>query len=157
MCSSTGSRSSPLTQEDLLQLHTTLTESFTFIVHFIKNLEQAHPDNPSLLHEPVALAAIRVLCAWLAEESLALPSDIYQLLPFLIGVCGSSVNQSACSGGSQDEQKESLSEDLMKFLLPGLSHLTAEDRPRRVLLKANLQRVLYEYLQYLCSNYHSTT
>lgn len=34
--------------------------------------------------EPLVLASIRVLGAWLAEESLALSKDVYALLPFLL-------------------------------------------------------------------------
>lgn len=34
--------------------------------------------------EPLVLASIRVLGAWLAEESLALSKDVYALLSFLL-------------------------------------------------------------------------
>ena len=36
--------------------------------------------------EPLVLASIRVLGAWLAEESLALSEDVFALLPFVLNL-----------------------------------------------------------------------
>ena len=79
---------------------------------------------------------MRVLGAWLAEETLSLSSDVYHLLPFLIELC-------------HHHLKEGEDEDQLKFLLPGLSHLSAEDKPRKILLKAGLQKLLLVYIQQL--------
>ena len=86
--------------------------------------------------ESLTTAAVRVLGAWLAEESLALSSEVYHLLPFLIELC-------------HNRLKQGEDKDLLKFLLPGLSHLTAEDKPRKVLLKADLQKLLLAYMERL--------
>ena len=86
--------------------------------------------------ESLTSAAVRVLGAWLAEETLALSSDVYHLLPYLLELC-------------HHRLLTQQTEDLLKFLLPGLSHLTAEDKPRRVLLKADLQKLLLAYMQNL--------
>ena len=157
-----------LDQEDLLQLHTTLTEALTSVVHFLHTLESIGTFT-SLSH-PVVVAAVRVLGAWLAEESLVLSEEVYKLLPFLLKLCGrgSSMGRKAegrkagkeavgreavgREAGKEAEGRElENSEDVLKFLLPGLCHLTAEDKPRKVLLKADLQKTVLEYIQGLCS------
>ena len=48
----------PLSQEELLQLHTTLTEAFSSVVYFLHSLEQLDPDSV-LLREGVVFAAVR--------------------------------------------------------------------------------------------------
>ena len=129
-----------LSQGDLSQLHTTLTEAFTCVIHILQTMKESFSSAASTAGESVeslTTAAVRVLGAWLAEETLALSSDVYRLLPFLLELCHHRLTQQA-------EDK-----DLLKFLLPGLSHLTAEDKPRKVLLKADLQKLLLAYMQHL--------
>ena len=36
--------------------------------------------------QPLVVAAVRVLCVWLAEETTALKAQVFQLLPFLVKV-----------------------------------------------------------------------
>ena len=109
-------------------------------------------------------AAVRVLGAWLSEESLALSEEVYKLLPFLLRLCGSSLSERpAPQTGELDsdgvascvEMDSSQEVDLLKFLLPGLCHLTAEDKPRAILLKANIQKTLSQRFQDLCSEWSS--
>ena len=50
--------SQPLSQEELLQLHTTLTEAFSSVVYFLHSLEQLDSDS-ILLREGVVSAAVR--------------------------------------------------------------------------------------------------
>ena len=49
--------------------------------------------------EPLVLASIRVLGAWLAEESLALSKDVYALLPFLLKLTSQHVAVEVCGRG----------------------------------------------------------
>ena len=110
---------------------------------------------------------IRVLGAWLAEESLVLSADVYELLPFLMKLCELSASSQPADGplcsstlsstvSSSDwgpaDGASSKPDSLLKFLLPGLCHLTAEDRPRRVLLEANFQGIMVNYFNTLCSH-----
>ena len=64
----------------------------------------------------------------MAEDSLALSSEVYSLLPFLVKLC-----------------KEE--EDLLKFLLPGFSHLLAETKPRHILLSLGLVKLLIKHFK----------
>lgn len=129
-----------LSQGDLFQLHTTLTEAFTCVIRILQAFKESSSSEASRSAvesvESLTTAAVRVLGAWLAEETLALSSDVYHLLPYLLELC-------------HHRLITQQTEDLLKFLLPGLSHLTAEDKPRKVLLKAELQKLLLAYMQHL--------
>lgn len=113
-------------------------------------------------------SCVRVLGAWLAEESLVLSADVYKLLPFLMKLCEPPTSSQpaeessfqpvplSCSTVSSSDWgladvASSKPYSLLKFLLPGLCHLTAEDRPRRILLEANFQKTLVNYFHTLCS------
>ncbi len=133
-----------LTEEDLLHLHTTLTEIFTFILLLLKQLASITPTDTlletlSMETTPLLIACVRVVGAWLAEDSLSLSTDIYSCLPFLVRLA-----KLTDSPAAEREGK-----DLLKFLLPGLSHLTAEDNPRKSLIQAGLWDVLQTHLQRL--------
>ena len=41
-----------------------------------------------------------------------------------------------------------LTPDTLRFLLPALCHLVAEDRPRRIVIKMKLEEILHVYLAY---------
>ena len=110
------------------------------VIHILQTMKESFSSEASSAGESVeslTTAAVRVLGAWLAEETLVLSSNVYHLLPFLLELCRHRLTHQA-------EDK-----DLLKFLLPGLSHLTAEDKPRKVLLKAELQKLLLAYMQHL--------
>lgn len=85
---------------------------------------------------PIVTAAVRVLGAWLAEDSLTLSANVYSILPFLMDLCTSSSPQEPDG-------------DLLKFLLPGLCHMTVDDKARPVLVGAKLGTVLSRYMQQL--------
>ena len=118
-------------------MHTTLTEAFACVIrilHCLRDFSVATDGSDKLA--TLIMAAVRVLGAWLAEETLALSSDVYRLLPFLVDLCRGRL--------SQGEDK-----DLLKFLLPGLSHLSAEEKPRKILLESSFQDLMLAYMQYL--------
>ena len=121
-----------LSPEEQLQLHGTLVEGLSLVIQFLKCVlcdDAVQQADPLLL-----LASVRVLGAWLAEETLSLTEEVYTILPPLVGMCDSSTEQGR---------------DLMKFLLPGLNHLVAEDSPRRVLLQVQLHSILLDHFRIL--------
>ena len=136
-----------LSEEDLLHIHTTLTESFTFIILLLKQMESAvtittaGPSLDSLSADLAHLlvACVRVVGAWLAEDALSLSADVYSCLPFLVSLAKITDNPTAEREGR----------DLLKFLLPGLSHLTAEDKSRKILIEAEVWDLLQAHLQRL--------
>ena len=130
-----------MTEEDVLQLHSALTEAFKSTTHFLNSLP------PPLPHgNPLVIAIIRVLGAWLAEETLALGPDLYTLLPKLLEMCQAhlSERQAGREGGGEEEDEGCL-ENPIKFLLPGLSHLMAEEGARTA-VKTVLPQLLVDFM-----------
>ena len=118
-------------------------EVLSSVVHLLTVASQSEKSQRSsigvfLAEYPILTASVRVLGAWLAEDSLTLAADIYSLLPFLLELCAAST--------PQEEDA-----DLLKFLLPGLCHLTADDKARPILLEAKLGKTLSNYMQHLLS------
>lgn len=75
--------------ETLLKLHTILTEALASVLHMLTVTSQSDTMKETgavqgkLLKEyPIVTAAVRVLGAWLAEDSLTLAAEVYELLPF---------------------------------------------------------------------------
>jgi len=127
---------SDLSEEDLLRLHTSLTEALRWVLVALNQLEGCPVESTPLL-----LPCVRVLGAWLAEDSLSLSTEVYAILPSLLHLAKLTDTSEAEAGGC----------DLLKFLLPGLSHLSADDKPRRILMNAGLWELLKTHLQRLLS------
>eukprot|EP00042_Codosiga_hollandica_P058716 m.889493 g.889493 ORF g.889493 m.889493 type:complete len:924 (+) comp59943_c0_seq9:63-2834(+) len=91
--------------------------------------------------EPIILAAIRLLGSWLAEETASNRDEVLALAPFLARL-------STVSGAQ--EESASAQEDaipaMVRFLLPGLCHLAADDASREILLQTDLVPKLASYL-----------
>ena len=123
-----------------MQLHSAFSEAFTSTTHFLNSLSPPLPP-----HNPLLIAIVRVLGAWLAEETLTLSSELYQLLPRLLEMCQSHLKQ------GQGERGEEVERDLnnpLRFLLPGLSHLMAEEGAREA-VKTVLPQLLVQFMKTL--------
>ena len=135
-----------LTEEDMLQLHSAFSEAFKSITEFLTTLSPSIPaDNPLII------AIVRVLGAWLAEESLALTSELYQLLPALLNMCEAHLQLAQEERERGEKESTSFIENPLKFLLPGLSHLMADDTPRAI-VKTMLPQLLLQYMTSLYSS-----
>ena len=131
--------SAVLTEEDILQLHSAFSEAFKSITNFLNSLPPPIPH-----HNPLITAIVRVLGAWLAEETLALTSELYLLLPKLLEMCQTHLNEGQ-GGSERGREEEKCLENPLKFLLPGLSHLMAEEGARAA-VKAVLPSVLVAFM-----------
>lgn len=81
------------------------------------------------LEQTFVFAAIRITCAWLAEETAALREDVYKVLPLMLLV-------------ANEQAKYETSFQCLRFLLPGLCHLSVEDPARAILLEQQIPHLL---------------
>ncbi|XP_078382343.1 neurochondrin-like [Oculina patagonica] len=140
-----------IVSESLPRVYTIATESIHSIVMFLEHV--AHVKNKETITGQqecqVVLASVRILCAWMAEETAALQDDICKLLPFLLKLGKESLNSSTehvlkcditdVSHSSAVDDASSLNVndmvDIMRFLLPPLCHLSADEKTRKILIE----------------------
>ncbi|XP_064489574.1 neurochondrin-like [Ornithodoros turicata] len=97
-------------------------ETFKSVITFMLKATENETD------DSMVLATARVLCAWLAEDSTCLRNQVAQVLPILLRLAS--------------EQKQ-----LIPLLVPGLCHVTADDKLRPVVVFHNsFLLCLVEYL-----------
>lgn len=76
----------------VLQMHSILLESFDCIIQFLIQLGTS-PDTTQCYRRPIVLATIRVLCAWLSEETNSLSDGVSKVLPILLHWARSSLKE----------------------------------------------------------------
>ncbi|KAL6457138.1 hypothetical protein MHYP_G00341010 [Metynnis hypsauchen] len=127
-----------------------LEEAYSAVIYYLQQMDLSHYDDPFLF------ATFRSLCAWLAEETSCLKEEVSALLPFLIGYAKYHLQERKGKGLSEWMSKMSVSdcsqagtwtgEDVLRYLLPALCHLSAEDGPRKVLLSLDTPAMLVHFL-----------
>ncbi|NWU89464.1 NCDN protein, partial [Upupa epops] len=127
-----------------MQLMRIMEEAFGAVIFYLRQVKQEE------LQDPFVFASVRVLGAWMAEETSCLRQEICELLPFLVHYAkklfkeGSpAVSHPEAELGSSEGSGSAL--DALRFLLPGFCHLTAEDRPRDILISEGAPALLCEY------------
>ncbi|XP_063041341.1 neurochondrin isoform X2 [Engraulis encrasicolus] len=129
-----------------------LEEAVSAVIYYLQQVD------PNCYGDPFVFATFRCLCAWLAEETSCLKEEVTSLLPFLIGYCrdhlqrgGDVKDLTACmadmsmSKGSREDRWTG--EHALRYLLPALCHLTAEEGPRRVLLSLDTLSLMIGFLK----------
>lgn len=86
------------------------------------------------------VASIRILGAWLAEESSSMKEEVCNVLPYIISICSRLFQER--QNGSMDVG------DPLRFMLPAFCHLAAESASRKIMLKENVHQLLYNYFLY---------
>ena len=157
------------------QLYTALKNAFSTIIKFLHELSVSqstlNSSDPKIKY--FVCATIRLLGAWLSEETLALREDVYDVLSFILTVANETFEsqklaklQTLPGRGSTDfsnfteetmlqRQGDLLTPDTLRFLLPALCHLVVEDKPRKIVLNMKLHETLYTYLSYHWSIFDS--
>ncbi|XP_029976006.1 neurochondrin [Salarias fasciatus] len=131
------------------QVFKVLEGGFAALMYYLQQVNAAQYD------DPFVFATYRCVCLWLAEETSCLKEEVMALLPFLVGYARSHL-QSAASGEqlaawmelmSMDEDKDTWNgREALRYLLPALCHLSAEDKPRKVLLSLDVPALLVDFL-----------
>ncbi|KAM6335280.1 neurochondrin isoform 2-T2 [Alca torda] len=135
----------PLLEEmQKVQLMRIMEEAFGAVIFYLRQVKQEE------LQDPFIFASVRILGAWMAEETSSLKQEICELLPFLVHYAKKLFKEgSPAASLPQPEllsiEGSGLPQDALRFLLPGFCHLTAEDRPRDILISEGAPALLCEY------------
>ncbi|XP_068850461.1 neurochondrin [Aphelocoma coerulescens] len=127
-----------------MQLMRVMEEAFGAVIFYLRQVKQEE------LQDPFIFASIRVLGAWMAEETSSLKQEICDLLPFLVKYARKLFKEGSPAVSLPQAELVStegsaLPQDALRFLLPGFCHLTAEDRPRDILISEGAPALLCEY------------
>jgi hypothetical protein len=109
-------------------------------------------------------AMVRVLAAWLAQETSALRTQVHAILPFVLTIANDTFYKhrnkkmaekaKAASKATEAPSEEPVKHDplsdidVLRLLLPALCHLAVEEDARMILLKHKQDEVLFECLSY---------
>ncbi|NWV43514.1 NCDN protein, partial [Grantiella picta] len=127
-----------------MQLMRIMEEAFGAVIFYLREVKQEE------LQDPFIFASVRILGAWMAEETSSLKQEICDLLPFLVDYARKLFKEGSPAVNLPQAELVStegsaLPRDALRFLLPGFCHLTAEDRPRHILISNGAPALLYEY------------
>ncbi|XP_064491322.1 neurochondrin [Pseudopipra pipra] len=127
-----------------MQLMMIMEEAFGAVIFYLRQVKQEE------LQDPFIFASVRVLGAWMAEETSSLKQEICELLPFLVHYARKLFKEGSPAVSLPQAELGStegpaLPQDALRFLLPGFCHLTAEDRPRAILVSQGAPALLCEY------------
>ncbi|XP_039977115.1 neurochondrin [Xiphias gladius] len=126
-----------------------LEEAFSAIMYHLQQVDA------SQYGDPFIFATFRSLCSWLAEETSCLKEEVTALLPFLISYSRSHLRSESPEQGLSDwmatmsvseERGPWTGKEPLRYLLPALCHLSAEEDPRKVLLTLDTPALLVDFL-----------
>ncbi|XP_073251383.1 neurochondrin-like [Porites lutea] len=154
---------------NLPKVYSLATEAIHSIIQFLGNvISMEDKEITDVKLRELVYASVRVLCAWMAEETAALQDSICKLLPFLLKLGKESLDTfsenvvDAKSNTSEDQHASTSSSistvnvrdvvgnrlnkvDIMRFLLPPLCHLSADDKTRKILIENGCLELLSKY------------
>lgn len=155
-----------LEQKEKQQLYTALKGAFSAVVSVLTKVSHDFTKNPGVvdMKEKIFVCAmVRVLSAWLAQETSAMRNSVYELLPFMLTLANETfyayrsrrLAEKKQSSDTMETDSDVISQvDVLRLMLPALCHLAVEEKARKILLEAKEDEVLYECLVYHWSIVH---
>uniref|UniRef100_A0A8C3PIU7 Neurochondrin n=1 Tax=Calidris pygmaea TaxID=425635 RepID=A0A8C3PIU7_9CHAR len=136
----------PLLEEvQKMQLMRIMEEAFGAVIFYLRQVKQEE------LQDPFIFASVRILGAWMAEETSSLKQEICELLPFLVGYAKKLFKEGSPAGSLPQPELVSiegsgLPRDALRFPWPFILPVRmAEDRPRDILISEGAPALLCEY------------
>jgi hypothetical protein len=146
-------------QKEKQQTYTALKGAFTAVLGVLTKLANDKlSENLEGKNKIFGCALIRVLSAWLSQETSAMRSQVYKILPFVLSVANKTFYEyrQFCTD-NKDANFDCLMEapvDALRCFLPALCHLVVEDEGRKLFLKAKEEDVLYDFIMFHWSIAH---
>ncbi|KAF7265170.1 hypothetical protein GWI33_021363 [Rhynchophorus ferrugineus] len=141
-----------LDQKERQSIYTALKGAFTAVINLLLKVMQ-DKNKPQGEDKLFICATIRVLAAWLAQETTSMRTQVYQLLPFILEMSFDSFHaykarRLAEKAGETVDNNPLGNVDILRVLLPALCHLAVEDESRAIILKAEGDKILLESLEF---------
>ena len=151
-------------QKEKQSLYTALKGAFAAVIGLVTSVSKMK-EITDVKERLFVCAIVRVLAAWLAQETSAMRSQVYAILPYILTIANDTfyahrnkkmaekakANAKSGEGSSSGEpiKHDPLSDiDVLRLLLPALCHLAVEEDARKILLKHKQDAVLFECLSY---------
>lgn len=153
-----------LEQKEKQSLYTALKGAFAAVIGLLSSISKTK-ELTDIKERLFVCAMVRVLAAWLAQETSAMRPQVYAVLPYILTVANDTfyahrnrkLSEKSKALAKQDEGNSSgetivhdpLSQvDVLRLLLPALCYLAVEEDARKILLKHKQDEVLFECLSY---------
>ncbi|XP_029171157.1 neurochondrin homolog [Nylanderia fulva] len=153
-----------LEQKEKQSLYTALKGAFAAVIALLNSVSKMKPLT-NVKDKIFVCALVRVLTAWLAQETSAMRPQVYAVLPYVLTVANDTfyahrnrkLAEKAKSKAKADEGTSTgepivhdpMSEvDILRLLLPALCYLAVEESARKILLQHKQDEVLFECLSY---------
>ncbi|XP_018334136.1 neurochondrin homolog [Agrilus planipennis] len=145
-----------LDQKEKQTLYTGLKGAFSAVIGLLTKVSNdKSKDNLPVEDKVFVCASVRVLVAWLAQETSAMRPQVYQLLPFILSLANETFQASKARriaekmGIPLEKDFGPLSQmDVLRILLPALCHLTVEDDARKIMLKVKEEETLFDCFEF---------
>lgn len=127
--------------------YTALKGAFNQVLAVLTRVSQDKiKDNGSPRDKAFICAIVRILSAWLAQETTAMRPAIYKILPFMFKVGNESFHDlKAWRTGSREGEQPV---DVLRVMLPALCHLALEDDARKILFTTKQDEILLEQIEF---------
>ncbi|XP_046628259.1 neurochondrin homolog [Neodiprion virginianus] len=153
-----------LEQKEKQSLYTALKGAFAAVIGLLTAVSKMK-DLTGVKERLFVCAMVRVLAAWLAQETSAMRPQVYSVLPYVLTVANDTfyahrnrkMSEKSKAAAKPEEGNSSgepvvhdpLSQvDVLRLLLPALCYLAVEEEARKILLKHKQEEVLFECLSY---------
>ncbi|EDS31631.1 conserved hypothetical protein [Culex quinquefasciatus] len=146
-----------LDQKDKQQVYTGLKGAFTGVLSvFTKLSNDTKKDKLGKREKAFACAMVRVLCSWMAQETSALKTQVFKLMPYIFQLANESFYESRDHRikARTEPTAESGPADVLRVTLPALCHLVVEEDARKIFFKEKEEQVLYDCLLFHWSIAH---
>lgn len=153
-----------LEQKEKQSLYTALKGAFATVISLLSSVSKMKALT-DVKEKIFVCALVRVLTAWLAQETSAMRPQVYAVLPYVLTIANDTfyahrnrkLAEKAKSKAKADEGTSTsdpivhdpMSEvDILRLLLPALCYLAVEETARKILLQHKQDEVLFECLSY---------
>ncbi|XP_043484690.1 neurochondrin homolog [Leptopilina heterotoma] len=153
-----------LEQNEKQALYTSLKAVFSAVLSLLVAVSKMK-EIKDIKEKVFICALIRVLAAWMAQETSSMRSQVFAVLPYVLTVANDTfyahrnrkLAEKAKAGAKSDEGNsfvepvnyDPISDvDVLRLMLPALCHLAIEDEGRKILLQHKQDEVLFECLSY---------